>query len=117
MHEAFYIPTVVSTKELIVLYYIIIANILKPEPDGHHLVMNPSMLNFQKKYKHGFTIAVILPYLHNTGSWNPSSCKARTHLLYIVNIMVADGVATQGAMSSATMMLTMLNPINSVPAH
>ena len=31
-------------------------------------------------------------------------------------IMVADGLMTQGTRSSATMMLTMLNWINSVPA-
>ena len=35
----------------------------------------------------------------------------------MVNIMGADVLATQGAMASATMILTMLNQINSVPAH
>ena len=40
-----------------------------------------------------------------------------TYLMYIVNIMADDDdLATQGARASATMMLTMLNRINSVPA-
>ena len=36
---------------------------------------------------------------------------------YIFNIMGADVLATQGARVSATMMLTMLNRINSVPVR
>ena len=38
-------------------------------------------------------------------SWNPSSCKARTYLLYIVNIMVAGGLVTQGASALEAMAL------------
>ena len=38
-------------------------------------------------------------------SWNPSSCKTRTYLFYIVNIMGADVLVTQGARTSATMIL------------
>ena len=38
------------------------------------------------------------------------------HLFYIINIMAADDLATQGARASATMIFTMLNRINSVPA-
>ena len=45
---------------------------------------------------------------------NPSSSKARTYLLYIVNIMGADVLETLGAKASATMIFTMLNQINSV---
>ena len=40
----------------------------------------------------------------------------RTYLSYMVNIMGADVLATQGARASATMIFTMLNRINSVPA-
>ena len=38
-------------------------------------------------------------------------------LFYIVNIMAADDLATQGARASASMILTLLNRINSVPAR
>ena len=37
------------------------------------------------------------------------------YLLYIVNIMGADVLETQGARASATMIFTVLNQINSVP--
>ena len=37
--------------------------------------------------------------------------KTRTYLLYIVSIMGADVLATQGARTSATMILTFLNQI------
>ena len=39
------------------------------------------------------------------------------NLFYIINIMGADVLATQGARASATMIFTMLNQINSVPTH
>ena len=52
-----------------------------------------------------------------TGSWNPSSCKIRTYLFCIVNVMDADVLATQGTRTSATMVLNMLNQNNSVPAY
>ena len=39
------------------------------------------------------------------------------HVFYIVNIMGADVLATQGARALATMILSMLNQNNSVPAH
>ena len=43
--------------------------------------------------------------------------RQELNLLYIVNIMGADVLATQGAKASATMIFTMLNQINSVPAR
>ena len=46
---------------------------------------------------------------------NPVSSETRTYLFYIVNIMGADVLMTQGARASATMIFTMLNWINSVP--
>ena len=47
---------------------------------------------------------------------NPFSCKTRAYLFYIFNIMGADVLATQGVRASATMIFTMLNQIDSVPA-
>ena len=64
-----------------------------------------------RKQKHILTFYFIPPYWHGTGSWNPSSSKTRTHLLYIINIMGADVLATQGARAPATMIFTMLNRI------
>ena len=60
---------------------------------------------------------LIPPHWHDTGSWNPSSCKTRTYLFYIVNIMAADDLSTQGARASATMILTMLHHIHWVPTR
>ena len=48
---------------------------------------------------------MISQYWEDTGSWNSYSQKTRTHLSYIVNIMTADGLATQGARSPAAMVL------------
>ena len=73
------------------------------------------MLFFQREHKHIIIFHVIAPHWHDTGSWYPSSCKTRTYLAYMVNIMAADGLATQGARASATMILTLLNRIISAP--
>ena len=43
--------------------------------------------------------------------------RPRTHLFYIVNIMGADVLATQGARASAAMIFTKMNRIHSVPAR
>ena len=64
---------------------------------------------------HIFTFYGIAPHWHYTVSQNPSSCKTRTFLFYIVNIMAADDLTTQGARASANMIFTMLNQIISVP--
>ena len=68
-----------------------------------------------------FTFYVIPPQWYDTGSWNPSSCKTRTYLVYIVNIMAADVLATQGArasdMSNHDIDKVTLYRDNSVPAH
>ena len=68
---------------------------------------------FQMKHKNTSTVYTIT--LHWHWHWHPSSCKTKTHLFYIVNIVGADVLATQGARASATMLLTMLNRNNSVP--
>ena len=48
---------------------------------------------------------------------NPSLSKTRTYLVYIINIMGADVLATQGARASATIIFTMYNWVNLVPAR
>ena len=70
------------------------------------------VLSFSEEHKHDLTFYVIPPHWFDTGSWNPSSCKARTYVLYLVNIMAADDLAMQGARASETMILIMLNWIN-----
>ena len=54
------------------------------------------VVNFATKNKHAFAIYIIPPQWHDTGSWNPNSCKTRTDLVYIVNIIADDGLMTQG---------------------
>ena len=49
---------------------------------------------FQRGHKHIFTFCAISPHWCDAGSWNPSSNNTRTYLFYIVNIMVADVLAT-----------------------
>ena len=62
------------------------------------LIKNPLRAKcLQREQKHIFTFYVIPPHWHETGSWNPSSSKTRTYLFYIVNIMGADVLGTQGA--------------------
>ena len=43
------------------------------------------------------------------------SCKTWAYLFYIVNIMGADVLATQGAGASTTILLTSVNRNNSIP--
>ena len=62
---------------------------------------------FQREHKHIFTFYVTPPHWHVTGSWNPSSSMTRTYLLYVVNIMGTDDLATQWARASAAMIFTM----------
>ena len=61
---------------------------------------------FRGNIKHIFTFYVIPPHWYDTGGWNPSSHKTRTNPFYIVNIMATGVLATQGARTSAAMMLT-----------
>ena len=70
-----------------------------------------------QKHNHVFTISIIPPHWHDTSCWNPSSCESKTWLVFIVNIMAADDLATQGAMASATMISTLLKRNNSVTVH
>ena len=72
---------------------------------------------FRGNQTHIFIFYVIPPHWHDTSSWNPSLCKTRTYLFYIVNTIGADVLVTLGARASATMIFTMLNQINSVPTH
>ena len=61
---------------------------------------------FRGNIKHVFTCHVIPLHWFDTGGWNPSSNKTRTYPFYIVNIMAAAVLATQGARTSAAMILT-----------
>ena len=71
---------------------------------------------FLQNHKCVFTFSIIPPCRYDTGVWNLFSWKTRSYLFYIVNIMVADDLSTQGRRASATMLLTSLNRNNSVPA-
>ena len=64
------------------------------------------ILKLKKKHKHLFTISIIPPHWHDTGSYNPFSWKTRTGPFYIINIMAANVLATPGARASAIMILT-----------
>ena len=69
--------------------------------------VNPLRAKFFRGYiKHIFTFYVIPPHWYDTGGWNTSSNKTRTCPFYIVNIMAAGVLATQGARTSAVMILT-----------
>ena len=52
------------------------------------------------------TLSIISEHRDDAGSWNLSSYKTMTCLLYIMNIMAADDLAMQGAKASAAMVLT-----------
>ena len=78
--------------------------------------LNPLHAKFFRGNKNILTFYIIAPHWKDTVSWNPSSCKTRTFLFYIVNIMAANYLAMQGDRASASMIFNMLNWINSVPA-
>ena len=85
-----------------------------------HLILILCMLYatfFRENIKHVFPVYIIPPCRHDTGIWNASSWKIRTSLLYIVSIIGADDLAMQGDRASATLILTKLNWINSVPTR
>ena len=65
-------------------------------------VINPLRAKYFQREQTCINIYVIPPYLHDTGNWNPSSSKTRTYLFYIVNVICADALETQGARASAT---------------
>ena len=54
---------------------------------------------FQWVQKRISTFYVILPYLHDTVSLDPSRRKKKTHLLYIINTMGADVLGTYGPLA------------------
>ena len=65
-----------------------------------------NVLNFAAETLTYIYIFVIPPHWQTKDSLNSSSYKTRTHIFYIVTIMVADVLAMQGARASATMILT-----------
>ena len=97
-----------------------------PQGDNHIELNAFTCWNIQKEPKHILFrfmewaktcicsfFYIFPPYWYDTDSLNHPSSKTRTYLFYIVNIMGADVLATQGARASATMILTMPNWINS----
>ena len=85
-------------------------NFLVKDKDLIIVYINPLRAEFlQREHKHIFTFYVIPPYWYGKDTENASSSKTRIYIFYIVNIMAADVLATQGNRASATMMLTWLN--------
>ena len=83
----------------------------------NNYVINSLSANIFTWNKNLFAIYIIAPHWHDTGSWNPSSCKTKTCLFYIINIVAADGLVTQTARASVTMILNILYRSDWVPAH
>ena len=68
--------------------------------------INPLRDNFFRgNIKHISIFYVIPPHWYDAGGWNTSSNKTMTCLFYIVKIMAAAVLATQGARTSAVMIL------------
>ena len=77
------------------------------ENKGRNFTVKPLRAKFlRENIKHIFTFHVIPLHWYDTGGWNPSSNKTRTYPFYIVNIMAAGVLATQGAGASGAMILT-----------
>ena len=86
--------------------------------DCNRTFLHPLRAKYFRGYiKYIFPSYIITQYWHDTGNWNPPSSKTKTYLCYIVNIMGADVLATQGARASAPMILTMSERIDSVLAR
>ena len=103
--------------------YVLVRGAL-PSPDQYGLAwtLGQIFLNFtceifQRKHKHVFTCYVIPPHGLDASGLNLSSCKAMTYLFYIVNITGVDVLAPCVARTSSTMICTLLDRINSVPAR
>ena len=65
------------------------------------IILNPLRAKFFRgNIKHIFIFHVTPLHWYDTGGWDPSSNKPRTYPFYIVNIMAAGVLATQGAISS-----------------
>ena len=74
---------------------------------SHYMYINPLRAKFFRgNIKHIFTFYDIPTHWYDTGGWNPSSNKTRTYPFYIINIMTVGVLATQGARTSAAMILT-----------
>ena len=56
-----------------------------------------------------FAFSIISWHWDGTGRWNPCSWNTGISLSWMVNIMVADGLATQEARASTAMVLTQLS--------
>ena len=88
------------------MYYLMITH--HTDINESHWRIKPLRAKFFRGniHKHIFTFHVFHPHWYDTGGCNLFSSKTRTYLFYIVNIMAADVLATQGARASSTMVLT-----------
>ena len=100
----FFYKTVISLLNVIRYFSTPVQYLIGPVSDSG--VFNTLLPNFSEGTWNIFTFCVIQPHWCDTVSWNPSSNKTRIYLLYTVSIMAADVLATQGARTSATMILT-----------
>ena len=71
---------------------------------------------FEKSLWYIHIFNLFCTHLDGTGSWTLSLWKMRTSLFYVFNIMVTDGMVTQGARASAIMVLTLFSRNNLVSA-
>ena len=62
-----------------------------PQPLGMLNFLPMNSLHAKFSSRNMYTISIIPPHWHDTGSWNSPSCKIRTYLVYTVNIIAADG--------------------------
>ena len=74
--------------------------------DGNGIppILNP--LHAGLFWRNMFASSIISHQWDGAGCWNPSTWKTMTSLSYMFNTMAADDLATQGARSSAAMILT-----------
>ena len=68
--------------------------------------LSSTLLMHFRQHENILAFLIIPEHWEGTDSWNQSTWKTRTHLSCIVNTMVADDLATAGARSSATIVLT-----------
>ena len=62
--------------------------------------------DYLRRHRNIFLCSFMSWYWYSAGSWDRSPWKTGTHVSYIVNIVTADDLATQGATVSVAMVLT-----------
>ena len=82
---------------------------------GTNHIFTLYMPNFQQNHRHLFTFFTIPSCWYGTGSWHYFPWKTRSYPFYVVSIMGADALVTQGTRASVTIILILLNWENSFP--